>query len=47
MLPQSDAEFYVDGGDRTRIAFIRDPAGNVIGAILNPGPWEQRGRRLE
>jgi len=42
----SDDEFYVDGGgDHTRIAFIRDAAGKVSGAILNPGPWEQRGAR--
>jgi CubicO group peptidase (beta-lactamase class C family) len=36
-------QFYVEGGDHTRIAFIRDAAGKVNGAILNPGPWEQRG----
>jgi len=35
-------EFYVEGGDHTRIAFIRDAAGKVNGAVLNPGPWEQR-----
>jgi C-terminal processing protease CtpA/Prc len=46
MLPQSDAEFYVDGASHTRIAFIRDAADKVTGAVLNPGPWEQRGRRL-
>jgi C-terminal processing protease CtpA/Prc len=37
----SNDEFQ--SGDRTRIAFIRDAAGKVIGAVLNPGPWEQRG----
>lgn len=36
-------EFYVRGGDHTRIAFTRDAAGKVNGAVLNPGPWEQRG----
>jgi len=36
-------EFYVESGDHTRIAFIRDPAGKVNGAVLNPGQWEQRG----
>jgi hypothetical protein len=36
-------EFYVESGDHTRIAFIRDTAGKVNGAVLNPGPWEQRG----
>jgi C-terminal processing protease CtpA/Prc len=41
----SNDEFYVDGGDHTRIAFVRDAAAKVSGAILNPGPWEQRGAR--
>jgi len=36
-------EFYVESGDHTRMAFIRDAAGKVDGAVLNPGPWEQRG----
>jgi CubicO group peptidase (beta-lactamase class C family) len=36
-------EFCVESGDHTRIAFIRDAAGKVNGAVLNPGPWEQRG----
>jgi CubicO group peptidase (beta-lactamase class C family) len=36
-------EFYVESGDHTRIAFIRDAASKVNGAVLNPGPWEQRG----
>ena len=36
-------EFYVESGDHTRIAFIRDAAGKVNGAVLNPGPCEQRG----
>jgi hypothetical protein len=36
-------EFTVPRGDHTRIAFTRDAAGKVNGAVLNPGPWEQRG----
>jgi CubicO group peptidase (beta-lactamase class C family) len=40
---RSRDEFYVESGDHTRIAFIRDAAGKVNGAVLNPGPWEQRG----
>lgn len=36
-------EFYVESGDHTRIAFSRDAAGKVNGAVLNPGPWQQRG----
>ena len=38
-------EFHVESGDHTRIAFVRDAAGKVNGAVLNPGPWEQRGVR--
>ncbi|HTB03490.1 MAG TPA: serine hydrolase [Bradyrhizobium sp.] len=40
---RSKDEFYVESGDHTRIAFVRDAAGKVNGAVLNPGPWEQRG----
>jgi len=40
---RSKDEFQVESGDHTRIAFVRDAAGNVSGAVLNPGPWEQRG----
>jgi CubicO group peptidase (beta-lactamase class C family) len=36
-------EFFVQGGDHTRIAFTRDAVGKVNGAVLNPGAWEQRG----
>jgi CubicO group peptidase (beta-lactamase class C family) len=39
----SKDEFRVESGDHTRIAFLRDAAGKVNGAVLNPGPWEQRG----
>jgi CubicO group peptidase (beta-lactamase class C family) len=39
----STDEFRVESGDHTRIAFVRDAAGKVNGAVLNPGPWEQRG----
>jgi hypothetical protein len=40
---RSKDEFQVESGDHTRIAFVRDAAGKVKGAVLNPGPWEQRG----
>jgi hypothetical protein len=40
---RSKDEFHVEGGDHTRIAFTRDAVGKVNGAVLNPGPWEQRG----
>jgi hypothetical protein len=39
----SSDEFYVDSGDHTRIAFVRNASGKVSGAVLNPGPWEQEG----
>jgi CubicO group peptidase (beta-lactamase class C family) len=43
----SSTEFYVDNGDHTRIAFVRDAARKVSGAVLNPGPRQQSGVRLE
>jgi hypothetical protein len=46
VMPLSETEFYVDGRYHTRIAFTRDAAGNVSGAVLNPGRWEQKGRRV-
>jgi CubicO group peptidase (beta-lactamase class C family) len=47
VIAASASEFYVDGGDHTRIAFVRDAAGKVSGAILNPGQWEQKGGRID
>jgi len=43
----SSTEFHVDNGDHTRIAFVRDPAGKVSGVVLNPGPRQQSGVRLD
>jgi CubicO group peptidase (beta-lactamase class C family) len=40
---RSKDELQVESGDHTRIAFVRDAAGKLNGAVLNPGPWEQRG----
>ncbi|MGJ4943665.1 serine hydrolase [Bradyrhizobium sp. HKCCYLS1011] len=34
----SSSEFIADDDDHTRIAFVRDAAGEVSGLILNPGP---------
>lgn len=42
MAIRSKDEFQVEGGDHTRLAFTRDAAGKINGAVLNPGPWEQR-----
>jgi CubicO group peptidase (beta-lactamase class C family) len=47
MQPISDSEFYVNGGDNTRIEFITDQSGNVTGAILNPGPLRIKGFRID
>lgn len=46
VIATSDSEFRYEGGDHTRLAFVRDQAGKVIGAVLNPGPLEIRGTRL-
>ncbi|MEH2528654.1 CubicO group peptidase (beta-lactamase class C family) [Bradyrhizobium sp. AZCC 2176] len=40
----SEREFHVDDGYHTRITFVRDSSGKVASAVLNAGPWEQRGR---
>ncbi|GEP61196.1 hypothetical protein RSO01_83620 [Reyranella soli] len=42
----SNTEFRVEGGDRTRLAFESDLTGKVTGVVLNPGPWEVRGARI-
>jgi membrane-associated protease RseP (regulator of RpoE activity) len=47
LIPLSNTEFYVDGRFATRIVFIKDPAGKVTGAILNPGRWEQGGVKID
>ncbi len=47
LVPLSDTEFFVDGRYHTRIAFTQDATGKVVGAVLNPGRWEQKGLRLE
>jgi CubicO group peptidase (beta-lactamase class C family) len=47
VMAASEREFYVDGGDHTRIAFVRDQAGKISGAVLNPGQWEQKGVRVD
>lgn len=45
VIPLSDSAFYVDGRYHTQIAFTKDARGRVSGAVLNPGPWEQKGVR--
>ena len=42
----SDREFRFEGGDRTRLAFVRDKDGK-ISAVLNPGPLEIRAAKVQ
>jgi hypothetical protein len=46
VVPMSSNEFRVDGGDHTRMAFLHDGAGKPTGLVLNPGPWQIRGQRI-
>jgi CubicO group peptidase (beta-lactamase class C family) len=43
----TDTEFHDDGGDHTRLAFVRDQAGKVSGVVLNPGPQEIRATKID
>lgn len=47
VVPVSEQVFYFDGRYRTQLAFTKDASGKVSGVILNPGPWEQRGTRVD
>jgi hypothetical protein len=47
VAPLSEQAFYVDGRYHTQIAFTKDQSGRVSGAVLNPGPWGQRGTRVD
>jgi C-terminal processing protease CtpA/Prc len=42
----SENEFFVDGGDHTRLVFERDESGKPARLVLNPGPWQITGRRI-
>jgi CubicO group peptidase (beta-lactamase class C family) len=45
VVPISSNEFFVDGGDHTRLAFLRDGTGPMR-LVLNPGPWQITGQRI-
>jgi CubicO group peptidase (beta-lactamase class C family) len=45
VVAMSNNEFFVDGGDHTRLAFLRDGAG-AMRLVLNPGPWQITGQRI-
>jgi hypothetical protein len=46
VVPLSSNEFLVDGGDHTRLAFLHDGAGKATTLVLNPGPWQITGDRI-
>jgi CubicO group peptidase (beta-lactamase class C family) len=46
VVPTSSNEFFVDGGDHTRLAFLRDGADATMRLVLNPGPWQITGQRI-
>src|SRR5262249_22353592 len=46
VVPMSRDEFFVEGGDHTRLAFLRDEAGKATRLLLNPGPWQVTGQRI-
>jgi CubicO group peptidase (beta-lactamase class C family) len=46
VVPMSNNEFFVDGGDHTRLAFLRDGADATMRLVLNPGPWQITGQRV-
>jgi CubicO group peptidase (beta-lactamase class C family) len=46
VVPLSSSEFLVDGGDHTRLAFLQDGAGKATSLVLNPGPWQIAGLRI-
>jgi hypothetical protein len=45
VVPMSRNEFFVDGGDHTRLAFLHDDTGKPTDLVLNPGPWQITGQR--
>jgi hypothetical protein len=46
VIALSENEFFVDGGDHTRLAFERDEAGRPVRLVLNPGRWQITGQRI-
>lgn len=46
VVPMSRDEFFVDGGDHTRLAFLHDGSGKTARLVLNPGPWQIVGQRV-
>jgi CubicO group peptidase (beta-lactamase class C family) len=46
VVAMSSNEFFVDGGDHTRLAFQSDGTGPMR-LVLNPGPWQITGQRID
>jgi CubicO group peptidase (beta-lactamase class C family) len=46
VVASSGNAFFVDGGDHTRLAFLRDGAGQTMHLVLNPGPEQIKGQRV-
>jgi CubicO group peptidase (beta-lactamase class C family) len=46
VVPMSRNEFFVDGGDHTHMAFSYDGANKATSLVVNPGPWQITGRRI-
>ncbi|MEH2505649.1 CubicO group peptidase (beta-lactamase class C family) [Bradyrhizobium sp. AZCC 1578] len=46
VVPMSSSEFFVDGGDHTRLAFRRDGTDQTMRLVLDPGPWQIIGQRI-
>jgi L-aminopeptidase/D-esterase-like protein len=45
LLPISPSDFYIESPYHTRLSFQRDTSGEVTGALINPGNWQQIGVR--
>jgi L-aminopeptidase/D-esterase-like protein len=45
LVPMSKTDFYIESPYHTRITFIRTERGKVVGALINPGDWQQNGIR--
>jgi hypothetical protein len=45
LMASSDTDFYIAGRYATRLSFVPDSSGQITGAVVNPGPWQQTGVR--
>jgi hypothetical protein len=42
----SSNEFFVDRAELTRLAFLTDETGKTTRLVLNSGPWQITGQRI-